>query len=241
MNGEKRSPFLTALFNPVNLGMLVMIAAAGLCSAWWLVPVGLLLWLIMFTIIFRDPAQRLNNIVENRATLAQRLQGPFERVEKAQISLFNALSSASAGTRRTLQPVQVAVDRLVDQTYHLGLRMSNLQNHLLVAHAGPDPQAGLDQLKEKLAAVKDPTVKQDLESNLRTLEGQIGNLNSISNTLDRFEAQLTALSSALENVVTETVRLAAQDRSSVKSELPGVLQSVRDQTQALEEFEKSVV
>jgi len=240
MNGEKRSPFLTAFFNPVNLGMLALIAAAGLCAAWWLVPVGLLLWLVMFAVLFRDPALRLNNIVESRVTLPQGLQAPFERVQKAQISLFNALSSASPGVRRTLRPVQTAVDRLVDQAYRLGLRMSTLQNHLLVSRVGPDPQANLDQLKEKLAAATDPAVKQELGSNLHTLEGQIGNLNSISNTLDRFQAQLTGLSSALENVVTETVQLAAQDGTSRKAGLPGVLQSVRDQAHALEEFEKSV-
>jgi len=240
MNGEKRSPFLTALFNPVNLGMLALIAAAGLCAAWWLAPAGLLLWLVMLAVIYRDPALRLNNIVESRVTLAQRLQGPFERVEKVQISLFNNLSSARPGARRSLQPVQVAVDRLVDQVYRLSLRMSALQNHLLVSRTGQDPQASLDLLKEKLAATTDPVVKQDLEASVHTLEGQIGNLGSISSTLDRFEAQLTALSSALENVVTQTVQLAAQDRSSRKSELPGVLQSIRDQAQSLEEFEKTI-
>jgi hypothetical protein len=240
MNGEKRSSFLTALFNPVNLGMLALVAAAGLCAAWWLAPAGLLLWLVMLAVIYRDPALRLNNIVESRVTLAQRLQAPFERVEKAQISLFNNLASAGPGARRSLQPVQAAVDRLVDQVYRLSLRMSALQNHLLVSRTGQDPQVSLDQLKEKLSTTTDPAVKQDLEASVHTLEGQIGNLSSISSTLDRFEAQLTALSSALENVVTQTVQLAAQDRSSRKIELPGVLQSIRDQAQSLEEFEKTI-
>jgi hypothetical protein len=240
MNGEKRSSFLTALFNPVNLGMLALVAAAGLCAAWWLAPAGLLLWLVMLAVIYRDPALRLNNIVESRVTLAQRLQAPFERVEKAQISLFNNLASAGPGARRSLQPVQAAVDRLVDQVYRLSLRMSALQNHLLVSRTGQDPQVSLDQLKEKLSTTTDPAVKQDLEASVHALEGQIGNLSSISSTLDRFEAQLTALSSALENVVTQTVQLAAQDRSSRKIELPGVLQSIRDQAQSLEEFEKTI-
>jgi len=240
MNGEKRSPFLTALFNPVNLGMLALTAAAGLCAAWWLAPVGLLAWLIMFMVIFRDPALRLNNLVESRATLAQRLQAPFERTQKEQIVLFNALGTASPAARRTLQPVRAAVDQLVEQAYRLGVRMSNLQNHLLVVRAGQDPQANLDVLKQKLAAVTDPAMKQDLESSVHALEGQVGNLGAISDILDRFEALLAGLANVLENVVTETVRLAALDRRGMRAGIPVVLQSIREQAQALEDFEKTV-
>ena len=80
MYGSQRSPFLTALMNPINLAMLALIAAAGLCAAWWLVPVGIVLWLVMFLVIFRDPAMTLNNTVEAREGLGQRFQARFDRI-----------------------------------------------------------------------------------------------------------------------------------------------------------------
>jgi len=240
MNSEKRSPFLTALFNPVNLSMLALIAAAGLCAAWWLAPVGLLVWLAMFAVIYNDPALRLNNTVASRATLPQRLQDPFERVEKAQIALFNALGSSSPEARHTLHPVQSAADRVVDQAYRLGVRLSNLQNHLIVAHAGQDPQTGLDALKQKLSNASDPAVKQELEASIHAQQEQIDSLGAMAGTLDRFVALLTGIAGALENVVTECVRLAALDRKGMRASLPEVLNSIRGQTRLLQEFEKSL-
>jgi hypothetical protein len=52
-----RSPLLTALFHPLNLTTLAVAVAAGLCAAWWLFPLGLLVWLIMVVGVARDPAR----------------------------------------------------------------------------------------------------------------------------------------------------------------------------------------
>ncbi len=66
---------------------------AGLVSAWWLFPAGLLIWLIMVVTITRDPALRINHEMQSRTPLAQRFQVYFNRVERAQIGVFNSLSS----------------------------------------------------------------------------------------------------------------------------------------------------
>ena len=44
---QRRSPWLTALINPLNLAMLALAVAAGLCAAWWLLP-GL--WAVLYMI-----------------------------------------------------------------------------------------------------------------------------------------------------------------------------------------------
>ncbi len=38
------SPTFDALLHPLNLATLALAAAAGLCAAWWLFPLGLLVW-----------------------------------------------------------------------------------------------------------------------------------------------------------------------------------------------------
>ncbi len=50
------TPFLAALRQPRNLAMLPLSIAAGLCAAYWLLPVGLVLWLIMVLISSRSPS-----------------------------------------------------------------------------------------------------------------------------------------------------------------------------------------
>jgi hypothetical protein len=101
-----RSPVVTALAHPLNLLMLMTSAVAGLISAWWLFPVGLLFWLIMVVMVARDPALKLNVEKGRRTSLAQRFQRYFDRIERAQVSVFNGLSHASPEVKRAMQPVQ---------------------------------------------------------------------------------------------------------------------------------------
>jgi len=51
-------PYLDALRHPLNLAVLVLAVAAGLFSAWWLFPVGLMVWGIMVVVHANDPALR---------------------------------------------------------------------------------------------------------------------------------------------------------------------------------------
>ena len=78
-----RSPLLTALFHPVNLSMLALTAAAGLCAAWWLAPIGLLFWAIMVFVIARDPGLQMTFTRQSRQPLAQRFQIRFDRLDRA--------------------------------------------------------------------------------------------------------------------------------------------------------------
>src|SRR5258708_4108597 len=90
---QRRSPWLTALINPLNLAMLALAVAAGLCSAWWLLPLGLLLWVVMVLGVARDPSLVISSTMDSRAPLAARFQAPFDRIERSHVSLFNPLPS----------------------------------------------------------------------------------------------------------------------------------------------------
>ena len=238
MYGSQRSPFLTALLNPGNLAMLALSAAAGLCAAWWLFPLGLLFWLVMFLVIYRDPALTLNNTVESRQTLSQRFQARFERIEKTQISLFNSLNSADPGARQAMQPAQEAINRLVQQTYLICQRMSVLDNHLSLTRANRDPQPELAQVRQRIAATSDAALKQELEQTAQSLQAQDANLTSIAGLLERFEAQLASLSSTLDGVLTNSVRLQALGAQSIRSELPTLLGTIQKQAQEMQDFEQ---
>ena len=48
------SRWLTALRQPLNLAMLPLSIAAGLCAATWMLPVGLGLWALMVVIAARN-------------------------------------------------------------------------------------------------------------------------------------------------------------------------------------------
>jgi hypothetical protein len=127
-----RSPVLIVFLNPLHLATLALAVAFGLCAAWWLFPVGLVVWASMFVLAYRDPALQLDQIVQSRSPLAQRFQKPFDQIQRAQVSLFNNLRPARPKVRQSLQPLQESINRLTEQAYHLCLQMSALQNYYLI-------------------------------------------------------------------------------------------------------------
>ena len=238
MQTAQRSPLLIALFHPASLSMLALSAAAGLCAAWWMAPIGLVFWLIVFIVIYRDPALRLSNSVAGRVTLAYRFQSKFDRVQKTQTSLFLALRSAPAKAQQLLEPVQEAVNDLVDQTYHVCQRFANVDNYITVTRANKDLEGEIAILELKLAGATDEHLRQEYEEALGTLREQADNLKGMTNLLERFETQLTTLTSTLERVQASAIRLQTMDEATIRAEIPDLLRWIKGQSQELKGFEK---
>lgn len=238
MQNAKRSPFLTALFHPASLSMLALTAAAGLCAAWWMAPVGLFLWLIIFIVAYRDPALKLGNTVAGRATLAYRFQDKFERVQKTQTSLFITLGSAPAKAQRLLNPIQQAVNELVEQTYQVCLRYANVDNYIAVTRANKNFSDEIEALEGKLVAATDEHVRKEYEEALHTLRAQADNVQRMINLLERFETQLTTLTSSLESIHAEAVRLQTVDEQTIRTTIPDLLRQIEAQSQELKGFER---
>jgi hypothetical protein len=235
-----RSPVLTAFLNPLNLLILPLAAVAGLCSAWWLFPVGLLFWLVMFIIVANDPTLKMAQTMDQRTALAQRFQARFDRIERIQVSIFNTLSSANPSVRRVLQPIQDAADQITDQAYRLCLRMSALENHRLVMQSTRDMEGELAQIDQKLAEAADPLVKREYEESRQALEKRLGNLRHVATQLDRVEAQLSSLASTLDGALTEAVRLQSLGSALGAAQVSAVVQTIQAQADEIKAFEKEI-
>lgn len=234
----QRSPFLVALFSPPSLAMLALSAASGLCAAWWMAPVGFFFWLIIFIVAVRDPSLRMSNTVAGRETLSYRFQAKFDRVEKVQTSLFRELASAPAKTKRMLDPVQDAVNDLVDQTYQLCLRFVKVENYLNVQYAKKDIAGEIFVIETKRANTEDAHLHEEYDEALQSLRAQDENAKRMSKLLERFETQLLTLTSTLENILASTIRLQTQEPIIVKAEVPEMLKKLKKQSAELAGFEK---
>ena len=104
--------------------------------------------------------------------------------------------------------------------------------------ANRDPQPELAQVRQRIAATSDAALKQELEQTAQSLQAQDANLTSIAGLLERFEAQLASLSSTLDGVLTDSVRLQALGPQSIRTELPTLLGTIQKQAQEMQDFEK---
>jgi hypothetical protein len=232
-----RSPLLTAFLNPLNLAILALAFAFGMCAAWWLFPLGLLIWAVMFVLVYRDPTLHLQQAIQSRGQLAQRFQQPFDRIERAQISLSNNLSSTRPKVRNSLQPLQEAVNQLVEQSYQQCVRMTALQNYYLVTKSNRNFEGEIFNQKVKIENTSDEVARHEYEESLKSLQEQANNFRALGTLLDRFDAQLTSVNTTLDTVLAGMLRLQALRPDAIGKELPAMLQPLQAQSEQLSMFE----
>jgi hypothetical protein len=236
-----RSPILIALVHPLNIMMLVASTAAGLISAWWLFPLGFFIWFIMVMVVARDPALKLNLDRGRRKSLSQRFQPYFERVERAELSVFNNLSNAPAKVKKTLQPVQNEINNLVKVTYSLCQRMSNLDNYRRITELRSNLKNDLKQIERIITQTEDELVRADYEETRKDLQARIDEQQALSNLLERVEAQLLNLSNEMDRVVADVLRIQALDEGIVTQETSSIIQRLHQEQSELKDFEREAL
>lgn len=235
-----RTPLTTAFFHPLNMAMLALTLVAGLCSAWWLAPIGLLLWLVMVIVIARDPGLNITFTRQNRQPLAQRYQVRFDRLDRARISIFNSLAQAGLPLQRAIEPVQTALDEVVEHCYQLSLRMTALDNHYAVQRLSNDFDSDFANLQRKLEQTTDPVALKEYQLTIESLKTRQDQLKSLAAILDRFEAQLTGTINAVDGVVTGVVSLKGRSPQQAKDRIGPLLDILQVEQQELEQFDQQI-
>ena len=233
-----RPPLLSSLLHPLNLSMLALTAAAGLCSAWWLAPVGLVFWLIMVIAVARDPGLQMTFSRQSREPLAQRFQNRFDRLDRARISIFNSLQGVSPAFRRNVLPVQDALDELTEHAYQLSLNMTALDNNFSVQQlAASSFDEDIESMQRSIAAAANDNEKREFEEALSSLQTRKTQMKNVGTLLARFEAQLTGTNNAVDSVVTGIVSLKGRDAKQVAVKVPALLQALQTEQAELKQFD----
>lgn len=234
---NNRPPLLTALLHPVNLAMLALTVAAGLCSAWWLAPVGFLFWLVMVIVIARDPGIQISFTRQSRQPLAQRYQTRFDRLDRARITIFNALQEVSPSFRRAVEPVQSSLDDLVEHAYQLSLQMTALDNNFAVQRLSSNHDDDIAKMEKSLKETTGSSSSREFEETLKSLQARKAQLKNVGVLLDRFEAQLTGTNNAIDGVVTGVISLKGRSPKNVEEKIPPLVKTIETEQDELKQFD----
>jgi hypothetical protein len=237
---NNRPPFLTALFHPLNLSMFALMAAAGLCSAWWLAPIGFLFWLVMVVIVARDPGLQINFTRQSREPLSQRFQTRFDRLDRARVSIFNSMQGVSPAFRKRIQPVQDTLDELVEHAYQLCLNMTAMDNNFYVQKLSNNFNDDIETMQKNIAGATNDRDKREFQEALKSLEARKAQLKSVETLLSRFEAQLTGTNNAVDSVVTNIASLKGRDAKQIEGKIPPLLQSLQTEQAELRQFDEEL-
>ncbi len=233
-----RSPLLTALLHPVNISMLALTAAAGLCSAWWLTPIGLIFWLIMVLAIARDPGLQMTFTRQSRQPLAQRFQTRFDKLDRARFSIFNAMAQSNSPTlQKTVEPVQISLDELVEHAYQISLRMTAMDNNYSVQSVTSSFDDEIAKMQKSINDTPEPASRKEFEATMLSLQTRQAQLKSVGGLLSRFEAQLTGTNSAVDGLVTSVVSFQGRDGKQVEGKIPALLEIIQVEQNELKQFD----
>jgi len=235
---NNRPPLLTALLNPVNLAMLALTVAAGLCSAWWLAPIGFVFWLVMVVVIARDPGVQITFTRQSRQPLAQRFQNRFDKLDRARISIFNMLQRVNnPALQRAIEPVQSALDDLVEHAYQLSLQMTALDNNFSIQQISNNFDDDIAKMQKNLQNATEAVDQKEFQQTLESTKARQAQLKSVSTLLSRFEAQLTGTNNAIDGVVTGIVSLQGRSDKNVEEKIPSLLKVIEAEQEELKQFD----
>ncbi len=233
------SPLLIAVLQPLHLVLLAMSAAAGLCAAWWLLPVGLALWAGLVWSASRSPSvQALVNVQSRAGALTPRFQTLYDEVSRNQIRLFNALNGTGNGAQAAvLEPVQQELNELADEVFNIYQRMTGPENFLRVSDlTALDRERALAVLS--VESTQDVAEKQQRQETLTALLQRIQGLKTIETLLNQTEAQLKTAGNELGAVLSEVMRLQAMGSKASEQESLKLAARLRQQTVELRELER---
>ena len=232
-----RSPLATALSNPTSLAILGLAVFAGLFAAWWLFPLGLVLWGVSLATIAGNKGMRINyNMQAGTQTLSPRFQGPYANVVRAQMRLFNLLSSSGGRTRRALGPVQDEVEKLVNMVYTVCQRMTGPENFVKISQ-NTDYEGQRALLVLSAGGVADPAARQEKESAIKDVEKRIQDIKDIAALLAQTETLVSGLAASLDTLLAEIMSLQVRGATQIEQEVPDLLQKIRQQEAQLEALE----
>jgi hypothetical protein len=172
--------------------------------------------------------------------LAQRFQQYFDRIQRAQLRVFNSLGAAPAQVKRVLQPIQDQIDVLTTQVYSLCQRMTTLENYRVVTQSQRDLTGDLARIDKALQGATDPVIRREFESSRQSIQERVDRQRTVAKLLDRVEAQLLGLANELDGVVAEVIRLQAMAPGDAERHVNGLLRGLREQSSQVAEFEREV-
>jgi hypothetical protein len=192
----------------------------------------------MVAVIATDKSLRFNYDMQARVgTLSSRFQKLYDQVVRSQSRIAKSLLSASGRTRRALAPVQAEVETLTNQVYTACHQMTGPENYLKIANSNSDVEGERALLILSLDGITDPVVKKEKQEALRAVDSRAQKNKAIAAMLDRMEAQLSSVVSALDATLADVIRLQAMGAAQAEKDVPKVLQQIREQSAQLKAFE----
>jgi hypothetical protein len=156
-----------------------------------------------------------------------------------QINLFNQLKSFPAASRRTAEPIQDAVNQLVDEVYLLCMRLTPLESYLVTSTTRSSIRGEMEMNKLKMENITDEVLRQEYEEIQQTLDNRLEKLESVANQLSRSEAELINVANEIEGYIVDILRLGSMNPDQAKERSDIILIAIQKSINEVSKMDNS--
>jgi chromosome segregation ATPase len=235
------SAYRDAIRQPLNMAMLILSIIAGLVSAWWLLPIGLIVWFVMVRGVATHPVTQVQSVQPARPEVVARFQSAVERIEAGQLRALSAIGETKRPLRQALDPLQTEIKRLVDTAHRVAQRAAPLESQRKTrAKLDGDLPHEIATADRQLAEFTDDAIKRHLAKSRATMQARLDSLQALIDQLNRIEAELADAADALDQTAAGIDRLRAGKSDQVADEVTALTTRLQEPAKRLAELLRTV-
>lgn len=202
---------------PLALVVLLVAIATGLTVALWLLPAGIVVYLVMVVLAARDSglikaAQRTTSTRITSKTFRQ-IVGEIDRSQR---EIEKSVAQAGGPLEKLLQSISLTSEQLVEQAHMLAGKGQIIESYLAQVNYH-QLQDQINQLDDQIGRTTDSYTIQQLQDTRQAIIDRQRNAHDLETYIGRILAQLQNIDANLDNVLAETVRLRTSDVVSAAS------------------------
>lgn len=231
---------LQAAMRPLFLVVLLVAVATGLTVTWWLLPLGVAVYVLAVALAARDPQLARDAQRATRPRLdSPKLRGLLDEINGYRSDIYAAVERSDMPLQRLLSGIAEQADVLVEQAQQLAVKGEIIERYLkTVNRSGLDDQ--ISRVEVQLPRTTDQYTQRQLQETRNALVERRTNAEALQTYGERIEAQLRNIGANLSNVLAETVRLQTADAVSVDSTGNQVAEHLRDLNSDMDAFQRTL-
>jgi hypothetical protein len=207
------SALLTAARQPLFLVVVVVAIIAGLLIEPWLLPLGIMVYVLSVVLASRDESLRTNALLDQKrqGLTSTTFLARIEEIERSQAAVIRALQKTGGPVAQRLEPTLVPqTQELVDQAYTLARKGQDIERYL----AQVNYHHLQDQIREidmRIQRTSDTYTVGQMESTRKALVEQMDTARVLETYIGRIMSQLDNIDANLDTMPAQFIRMRASD------------------------------
>lgn len=231
--------FLRIARQPLYLLVLLVAVVTGLTIVWWLLPLGLLVYVVAVALAARDPQ---TVTTAQRTAMRTQLRSPrfrmlIDEIDRVQGEIQRSVAQSAGPLQRLLQGVSSQTNVLVDQAHTLAHKGETIEQYLATVNQY-QLGADVDAANAQVTRTTDDYTLQQVRQTRDALADRKTNAEALATYLERIVAQLQNIAANLNNVLAESIRLRTADAVSADTATDQVAERLRDLNADMDAFQR---